>query len=59
MKSLKNSNTDISNVDEKIICHKDMSKNNNINAIKFDSSRDSIMNSSISDASSRYSDGDV
>ena len=59
MKALKNSNTDISNVDEKSICHKNMSKNNIINAMKFDSSRDSIMNSSISDAFSRYSDSEV
>ena len=53
MKALKNSNTDISNVDENSSCHKNMSKSNIINAMKFDSSRDSISNSSIIDASSR------
>ena len=59
MKALNKSNKDISNVDEKSICQRDMSKNNNINAMKFDSSRDSIMNSSISDASSRYSNSEL
>ena len=59
MKALEKSNTDISNMYENSICHRDMSKSNNINAMKFDSSRDSISNSSISDASFRYSDIEV
>ena len=59
MKDLKNSNTDISNMYEKSICHKNMSKNNNSNAMKFELSRDTISNSSIIDAYSRYYDSEV
>ena len=59
MKALKDSNTDISNMYENSICHKNMSKNNIINGMKLHSYRDSIRNSSISDASIRYSDSEV
>ena len=59
MKALKNYNKDISNVDEKSICHKDMSKNNNNNAMKFELSWNTIRDSSNSDASSRYSNSEL